>query len=72
MANLLGVDEDDETFIRSDEMYFVIDVSVGDKLCLYASECENDEYDYMTLNSSADCFVYGNVMSLLTHSTKGA
>ena len=46
-----------------------IDVTAGDVVCLYAAGSENPDdqlSNCMNITSSADCYLYGNVMSLLT------
>ena len=36
-----------------------------DKICLFAKGSNNDDSEYMNIKCSADCYIYGNVMSLL-------
>jgi len=45
-----------------------IDVSAGDVVCLFAAASENagNGSTYMNISPSADCAIYGNIMSLLT------
>ena len=43
-----------------------ITVNADDKICLYAQESENTELTRMIINCSSDCYIYGNVMSLVT------
>ncbi len=43
-----------------------ITVAAGDKICLYAQESENTSTRKMTISCSSDCYIYGNVMSLVT------
>ncbi len=74
----LGIGDDEENSIRPDTPYSVIEVKAGDTLCLYASGSESytnpempGDTGYMTLNTTAECYVYGNIMSLLTHTQNG-
>ncbi len=43
-----------------------IEVKSGDKVYLFAQKSENNETNYMTINCSDDCYIYGNIMSLVT------
>ena len=48
-----------------------IQVAAGDKICLFAVESENtytdnQNYSYMNISCDADCYIYGNVMSLVS------
>ena len=48
-----------------------IPVTVGDKVCFYAKESGSTATRYQTINSDADCYVYGNIMSLVTLDENG-
>lgn len=43
-----------------------ISVEAGDTISFYAEESENTDSKYMTINCSSYCYIYGNVMSLVT------
>ncbi|MBR4790109.1 MAG: InlB B-repeat-containing protein [Treponema sp.] len=43
-----------------------ITVAARDRICLYAQESENTDSSYMSINCSSDCYIYGNVMSLVS------
>ncbi len=45
-----------------------IAVAAGDKIAFYAGGSENTDSTYLKIECSADCYVYGNVMSLLSSS----
>ena len=45
-----------------------ITVAAGDKVAFYADGSANTDSTYLKIGCSADCFVYGNVMSLLSSS----
>ena len=47
-----------------------ITVAAGDKVCFYAQKSENDTY-YQIINCDADCYIYGNIMSLVTLTENG-
>ena len=42
-----------------------IPVNAGDKVCLYAPFSDN-AFKLMTINCTSDCYIYGNIMSLVT------
>ena len=42
-----------------------INIKVGDKIALYADGSENTSGTFFNIDFSKDCYVYGNVMSLL-------
>ena len=42
-----------------------ITVSAGDKICLYAKGPNSTANDFLNINSSGDCYIYGNIMSLI-------
>ena len=43
-----------------------ITVAAGDKVCFYAQNSENNGSEYQTISCDADCYIYGNIMSLVT------
>ncbi|MBO7582758.1 MAG: InlB B-repeat-containing protein [Treponema sp.] len=43
-----------------------ITVAARDRICLYAQESENTSSSNMMIDCSSDCYIYGNVMSLVT------
>ncbi|MCR4631698.1 MAG: InlB B-repeat-containing protein [Treponema sp.] len=43
-----------------------ITVATGDKVCFFATESENSAQASMKINCNADCYLYGNVMCLVT------
>ena len=43
-----------------------ITVNARDKVCLFAQNSENTSSKKMNINCSADCYIYGNIMSLVT------
>ncbi|WP_294429554.1 hypothetical protein [uncultured Treponema sp.] len=43
-----------------------IEVAAGDKVCFYAESSENTSSASMQIACTADCNVYGNIMSLVT------
>ncbi len=45
-----------------------ITVAAGDKIAFYASGSTNDNLTYFHIGCNHDCYVYGNVMSLLSSS----
>ena len=45
---------------------FTITVKKGDKICFYAEKSENTYSKTMNINSTSDCYLYGNIMSLVT------
>ena len=45
-----------------------IDVAAGDKVAFYADGSENTSVTALRISCSSDCYVYGNVMSLLSSS----
>ena len=47
-----------------------ITVAAGDKVCFYAQKSENDTYSQI-INCDADCYIYGNIMSLVTLTENG-
>ncbi len=47
-----------------------ITVAAGDKVCFYAQKSEN-ETCYQIINCDADCYIYGNIMSLVTLTENG-
>lgn len=47
-----------------------ITVAAGDKVCFYAQKSENDQYNQI-INCDADCYIYGNIMSLVTLTENG-
>lgn len=47
-----------------------ITVAAGDKVCFYAQKSEND-ICYQIINCDADCYIYGNIMSLVTLTENG-
>lgn len=47
-----------------------ITVATGDKVCFYAQKSENGTY-YQIINCDADCYIYGNIMSLVTLTENG-
>lgn len=42
-----------------------IPVEAGDRVRLYAEGADQDYFNYFTINCTSECYVYGNVMSLL-------
>ncbi len=42
-----------------------IPVSAGDKVCLFAEGPKDEDTDSLRINCSADCYIYGNIMSLI-------
>ena len=47
-----------------------ITVAAGDKVCFYAQKSENGTYCQI-INCDADCYIYGNIMSLVTLTENG-
>ncbi|MCR4742000.1 MAG: InlB B-repeat-containing protein [Treponema sp.] len=53
-------------------LYATISVNSGDKIAFYAEESENYHYEesdyeaYMNIDCTSNCYIYGNIMSLLT------
>ena len=45
--------------------YSSIPVEPGDKICFYGYDYEKKENHYLNIKCTGDCYVYGNVMSLL-------
>ena len=43
-----------------------ITVATGDKVCFFATGTENSAQANMTINCNADCYLYGNIMCLVT------
>ncbi len=43
-----------------------ITVGKGDRISFYAQKSENNDSKKMNINCSSDCYIYGNVMSLIT------
>ena len=43
-----------------------ISVDAGDKVYLFAQQSENTLSEYMKINCLSDCYIYGNIMSLVT------
>lgn len=48
-----------------------IPVTVGNKVCFYAKESGATATRYQAINCDADCYVYGNIMSLVTLDENG-
>ena len=42
-----------------------ITVSAGDKVCFFAEGPEDDDTTSLSINCSGDCYLYGNIMSLI-------
>ena len=48
-----------------------ITITTGDKVCFFATESENHSNTYaMNIDCSGDCYLYGNIMSLVTFNTE--
>lgn len=43
-----------------------ITVAAGDKICFYAESSGNTNISQMQISCTSDCYVYGNIMSLVT------
>ena len=67
MANLKYKKNDDD-FVSITASTSEIDVVTGDKIALYAEGSNNDTYPYFNIYCGCDCYVYGNVMRLLSSS----
>ena len=48
-----------------------ITVAAGDKVCFYAQNSENNGSINQTISCDADCYIYGNIMSLVTLTENG-
>lgn len=48
-----------------------IPVASGDIVCFYAQNSENNGSENQTINCDADCYIYGNIMSLVTLTENG-
>lgn len=49
-----------------------IAVTAGDKVCLYAEKSEYTTIGtFQSIDCTADCYIYGNIMSLVTHTGNG-
>lgn len=48
-----------------------ITVVAGDKVCFYAQNSENNGSENQTISCDADCYIYGNIMSLVTLTENG-
>ena len=48
-----------------------ITVASGDIVCFYAQNSENNGSENQTINCDADCYIYGNIMSLVTLTENG-
>lgn len=48
-----------------------ITVAAGDKVCFYAQNSENNGSENQTISCDADCYLYGNIMSLVTLTENG-
>ncbi len=51
--------------VSSNNSKVSIRVNAGDKVCLYAPFSDN-AFKLMTINCTSDCYIYGNIMSLVT------
>lgn len=51
--------------LPSDSVTFDIDVSAGDKISFYADNNNTNDDKYMNINCSSECYLYGNIMSLV-------
>ena len=50
---------------------YSITVAAGDKVCFYAQNSENNGSINQTISCDADCYIYGNIMSLVTLTENG-
>jgi len=50
-----------------------IEVAAGDEVCFFSknSALAHDQYDYVCFNTTADCDIYGNVMSMIDDEGNG-
>ena len=47
-------------------------VNTNDKITFFADGSNNESLEHLNINCSSDCYVYGNIMSLLTQDFKNA
>ena len=54
-----------ENVVPTTESTVNIPINAEDIICFFADGPANEDYTYLKINCSGDCYIYGNVMSLI-------
>ena len=66
-----SLNDGEKILVQTTELTATIQYNAKDIICFFADGPANEDYTYLKINCSGDCYIYGNVMSLSAESNYG-